>query len=43
MSPYYLEDLYDRLGHPAWFWPAVFAVIFALMLAGSAVLPEAFA
>jgi hypothetical protein len=36
MNPYYLEQLYQRLGRPRWFWPLVFVVLFlGLILAGS--------
>lgn len=38
MSPYMLENLYNRLGRPVWFWPAVMAVI--LILWGLASNPE---
>ncbi|GAA4401137.1 hypothetical protein [Quisquiliibacterium transsilvanicum] len=31
MNPYLLEELYERLGRPRWFWPAV-AVVLALLL-----------
>lgn len=37
MSPYALENLYVRLGCPAWYWPAVFALLFALLVLGSSV------
>lgn len=30
MSPYFLENLYQSLGRPVWFWPAVMAVILVL-------------
>lgn len=36
-SPYALENLYTRLGRPAWYWPAVFALLFALLVLGSSV------
>lgn len=37
MNPYYLERLYERLGRPEWFWPAVWGLLFVLMLVGSSV------
>lgn len=37
MSPHLLEDLYQRLGRPAYFWPAVFAILFGLILVGSSI------
>jgi hypothetical protein len=35
MSPYALENLYMRLGRPAWFWPCVMVALFALIVIGS--------
>lgn len=35
MNPNYLEDLYARLGRPAWFWPLVMFLIFVLIVLGS--------
>lgn len=40
MSPYLLENLYHRLGCPAWFWPSVMALLMALIVLGSSVSPE---
>jgi hypothetical protein len=34
--PFPLERLHQRLGRPAWFWPAVFALLFILFALGSA-------
>ena len=34
MTPYALEALYINLGQPVWFWPAVMAVLIALMCLG---------
>lgn len=39
MNPYLLENLYDRLGQPRWFWPAVLALLLVLIVAGSSVAP----
>lgn len=36
MSPHALEDLYQRLHRPKWFWPLVWAIMFALFAFGSA-------
>lgn len=37
MSAHMLEDLYIRLGSPAWFWPTVLTFIFVVLpLVGSA-------
>jgi hypothetical protein len=35
MNPHGLEQLYERLGRPRWFWPVVFAALFALIIVGS--------
>lgn len=35
MSAHLLEDLFTRLGEPAWYWPAVLAVVLALVLLGA--------
>lgn len=37
MSPHLLEELADRLGQPAWFWPLVLTVLFVVLplLAGA--------
>ena len=35
MNPYLLEDLFQRLGEPWWFWPAVLALILLLIGLGS--------
>lgn len=43
MSPYLLENLYVRLGRPAWFWPAVMVLLLVLWIVGSSVSPEEFA
>lgn len=40
MSPYLLERLYYRLGQPAWYWPTVMTLIFALYVVGSSVAPD---
>lgn len=40
MSPYLLENLHDRLGQPAWFWPCVLCLLFVLIVLGSSVSPE---
>lgn len=40
MSPYLMENLYDRLGRPAWFWPSVMAALLVLIVIGSSVSPE---
>lgn len=34
MSPYMLEDVYERLGSPRWFWPAVGCVMLVLFFIG---------
>ena len=39
MSPHLLERLAARLGNPPWFWPAVMALLFALIVLGSSVSP----
>ena len=40
-SPYALENLYNRLGCPAWYWPAVGGVLFGLLVLGSSVADDA--
>lgn len=40
MSPHALEALYVRLGQPAWFWPAVFALLLSLFVLGGSIAPE---
>ena len=40
-SPYALENLYIRLGCPAWYWPAVGGVLFGLLVLGSSVADDA--
>lgn len=40
MSPYLLENLYHRLGRPAWFWPSVLTALLVLIVIGSSVSPE---
>lgn len=40
MNPHALENLYIALGRPAWFWPAVLTLLFALMVLGSSISPE---
>ena len=35
MSPYALENLYDHLHRPAWFWPLIWAILLAMFMAGS--------
>ena len=40
MNPYLLERLYECLGRPAWFWPAVWGVLFGLFIVGSSVAHE---
>lgn len=39
MKPHLLEELYERMGRPAWFWPAVFGVLFGLIIVGSSISP----
>lgn len=39
-SPFLLERLYFRLGQPAWYWPTVMTLIFALYVVGSSVAPD---
>jgi len=35
MNPYLLDEIYERLGRPRWFWPAVAVALFLLFgLAG---------
>ena len=34
--PFPLERLHQKLGRPAWFWPAVLFVLFTLIALGSA-------
>lgn len=41
MTPHALENLYIRLGRPAWFWPAVFAALGLLLVLGSSVADDA--
>lgn len=40
MSPYLLENLYEHLGRPRWFWPVVMAALLVLIVIGSSVSPE---
>lgn len=35
MNPFFLEELYERMGRPRWFWPLVLIVIFLLFVLGS--------
>lgn len=37
MNPYLLEELYERLGRPRWYWPAVGLVLLVLIGLGGAV------
>lgn len=37
MNPFLLERLYVRLGRPAWFWPAVAALLLVLWIVGSSI------
>jgi hypothetical protein len=34
MNPHYLEELYQRMGRPAWFWPVVWGVLLVLIIVG---------
>jgi hypothetical protein len=34
MSPYMLEDVYERMGRPPIFWPAVGVVMLCLFFVG---------
>lgn len=40
MNPYALQALYERLGCPVWYWPAVGALLLALWIVGSSIAPE---
>ena len=35
MNPHFLENLYERMNRPGWFWPAVLFALFVLFVAGS--------
>lgn len=37
MNPYLFEELYQRLGRPRWFWPAVGAALLVLFGVAGAV------
>jgi hypothetical protein len=34
VNAYLLENLFHRLGRPAWFWPAVMVALLCLMMVG---------
>lgn len=40
MNPHLLQELDDRLGNPAWFWPVVMTLLFVLIVLGSSISPE---
>jgi hypothetical protein len=41
INPHALETLYEHLGRPAWFWPAVFIALFLLIgIAGGLEAPQ---
>lgn len=41
MNGHLLEDLYNYLGQPVWFWPTVFAILLLVIVAGASVSEEA--
>lgn len=40
MNPHLLEALYHHLGRPAWYWPAIMALLFVLIVLGTSIAPE---
>ena len=40
MNAHLLEALYQRLGQPAWFWPAVLSTVFGCWILAGSIAPE---
>lgn len=40
-NPYAIEELYERLGRPAWFWPLFWAILALVLILGASASPSA--